>query len=223
MEDIKLVVIEPNNPVEQPLEEHLKDSANDDDEVITVKKGFLEHLLNCLANQKFMNEYPPNGDALDMGKDAYLEVHRENQKAIDKAWNQGMFMLQISSAKKSMMEELYNRAVAIWNANVTNINKYIEDENKDTEEEDDKLTNGFKWNQLVWQEIWMWTELATHSDAFIDYENCKILCGQVKKEDFTDICERRGFNDNQVRFLRNTLKEIGIGEELHEFTSKEKS
>ena len=35
---------------------------------IKIEEDFYEHLLNCLANQKFIGEAPPNGDALAMGK-----------------------------------------------------------------------------------------------------------------------------------------------------------
>ena len=43
------------------------------DSTITISKNYFEHLLNCLANQKYTNEL--------------LEDHKKNiQKAIDKAW-----------------------------------------------------------------------------------------------------------------------------------------
>lgn len=61
--------------------------------MISIEKNFLEHLLNCLANQKFINETPPNGDALAMGKKAYEKVQVDNQAIIDKAWKDGMSML----------------------------------------------------------------------------------------------------------------------------------
>lgn len=44
---------------------------------ITIDVGDFEHLLNCLANQKFINEQTP-------------EVQKEWQEVIDAAWNKGM-------------------------------------------------------------------------------------------------------------------------------------
>ncbi len=61
---------------------------------IKIDTDFFEHLLNCLANQKFIGEAPPNGDALAMGQEAYEELHESNQEIIDKAWNKGMAILQ---------------------------------------------------------------------------------------------------------------------------------
>lgn len=63
-------------------------------ETLDIRKDFFEHLLNCLANQKYIGEAPPNGDALDMGQEAYEELHRCNQQIIDDAWSDGMAMLQ---------------------------------------------------------------------------------------------------------------------------------
>lgn len=60
---------------------------------ITIDRDFFEHLLNCLANQKFIGEKPPCGDALAMGKTAYQKIQIRNQKIIDKAWKKGMDLL----------------------------------------------------------------------------------------------------------------------------------
>ena len=48
-------------------------------EYITIDAGFLEHLLNCLANQK--------GTALN--------VKSDDQDYMDKAWSEGMDMLKL--------------------------------------------------------------------------------------------------------------------------------
>lgn len=58
------------------------DAEKKDDKIIISCDSF-EHLLNCLDNQKFVNESPPNGDALSLGEQEYDEVQRENQAAID--------------------------------------------------------------------------------------------------------------------------------------------
>lgn len=46
-----------------------------------VNKDFFEHLLNCLANQRFINDI--NADALE---DDYVEVQKEMQEEIDKTY-----------------------------------------------------------------------------------------------------------------------------------------
>lgn len=53
-------------------------------EIIEIPTSFFEHLLNCLANQKFIDE-------LD---DPSRKV---NQKIIDDAWNDGMAILNEKS------------------------------------------------------------------------------------------------------------------------------
>jgi len=55
---------------------------------------FFEHLLNCLANQKFIGEPPPCGDAMALGKKKYDAIQKANQKTIDKAWRKGMEILR---------------------------------------------------------------------------------------------------------------------------------
>lgn len=55
-----------------------------------VDRDFFEHLLNCLANQKFIHEI--NADALSPDTD-YKQVQREGQEAIDKAYRDGHDLL----------------------------------------------------------------------------------------------------------------------------------
>ena len=54
-----------------------------------ISKDFFEHVLNCLANQKFINEI--NADALECD---YKKIQAEIQLEIDKTWIKGMNMLQ---------------------------------------------------------------------------------------------------------------------------------
>src|SRR3990167_29560 len=61
---------------------------------ISIEADFLEHLLACLANQKFIGEAPTNGDSLAEGKEKYLATQRQMQKVIDVAYNQGWELLQ---------------------------------------------------------------------------------------------------------------------------------
>jgi hypothetical protein len=63
------------------------------EDTITIEKAFLDHLLSCLANQKFINESPPNGDAAAMEPSEYQRIQRENQRVIDAAFEKGMDLL----------------------------------------------------------------------------------------------------------------------------------
>lgn len=56
---------------------------------IQIDRDFFEHLLACLANQKFINSV--NADGLMDGN--YKKVQKRNQEVIDKAWKKGMDML----------------------------------------------------------------------------------------------------------------------------------
>lgn len=59
-------------------------------ETITIEKDYFEHLLACLANQKFINQVP-NGDALVT--DDFRSINAENQRIIDEAYRKGMELL----------------------------------------------------------------------------------------------------------------------------------
>lgn len=61
---------------------------------IEIESDFLEHLLNCLANQKYINEI--NADALDCD---HKNIQKENQVVIDTAWKKGMDILQDNKIK----------------------------------------------------------------------------------------------------------------------------
>ena len=61
--------------------------------VILISEGSFEHLLNCLANQKFVGETPINGDSVAVGKEEYDRVQNSMQDAIDDFWKQCMDLL----------------------------------------------------------------------------------------------------------------------------------
>ncbi|KKM02942.1 hypothetical protein LCGC14_1779400 [marine sediment metagenome] len=63
-----------------------KDTQKEDIQTITIPFDFFEHLLNCLANQKYIHlDHLPNG------------VEEINQEIIDLAWSDGMAMRQYYS------------------------------------------------------------------------------------------------------------------------------
>lgn len=61
--------------------------ATHDGNYIRVHRDDLEYLLMCLANQKFINELPPNGDAMALGKSEYDRIQQENQECIDSCYH----------------------------------------------------------------------------------------------------------------------------------------
>lgn len=56
---------------------------------ITMSRDYFEHLLNCLANQKYIGDI--NADATECD---YKKIQKENQSVIDKAWRDGMDLLR---------------------------------------------------------------------------------------------------------------------------------
>jgi hypothetical protein len=180
-------------------------------ETITIGVNFFEHLLNCLANQKFIGEPPPNGDAMAMGESEYIKVQRDGQRAIDKAWRQGMFIMSLDYKKNQEYKNKAEEYVSFWNKSLEEI---ALNKNRDIEEFKEDFNIAFKWGHLIGQEMWMWIKLGCFSSAIIDIENEKYEIGQVDNNDFDFIIKRRGFTPRMVAFLVKTLKYIGIGNNL---------
>ena len=82
------------------------------------------------------------------------------------------------------------KALLKWNENVEYITHCIE--------ESSDPNAGFKWTQLVWQEIIMWIRLRE----------------QVSQEDFDWIISRRGFDQKMVSYLKSTLTHVGLSKLL---------
>lgn len=59
--------------------------------VIVLDRDYFEHLLNCLASQKFL--YHVNADGMSEGEEKVKQMQAEAQQAIDAAWRKGMDML----------------------------------------------------------------------------------------------------------------------------------
>ncbi|KKN30388.1 hypothetical protein LCGC14_0834610 [marine sediment metagenome] len=55
------------------------DARKEDGEII-ISEGSFEHLLNCLDNQRFINDV--NADAMSPDVD-YKQIQKDNQEAID--------------------------------------------------------------------------------------------------------------------------------------------
>lgn len=71
------------------LQEEKMDRPIIDKKQISMDVDFFEHLLNCLANQKFVNELPSCGDALAVDVDDYNKIQKDAQITIDRAYIEG--------------------------------------------------------------------------------------------------------------------------------------
>ena len=47
---------------------------------VVITEDSFEHLLSCLDNQKFVNESPPNGEALALGKKKNMIKYKMKHK-----------------------------------------------------------------------------------------------------------------------------------------------
>ena len=182
------------------------------DETITTSKGYFEHLLNCLANQKFVGELPTNGDALATGENEYRNIQKENQTVIDKAWKEGMFILTHNGRIDRAIMDVRAKYITFVEKNSKDIDNAVDLDFKEFNDKDKDID--FKWMHLVPQEIMMWISLCCSTDAIIDSENEKYEVGQVKQEDFIEIIKRRGFTPRMISFLKEALKGSGIGDNL---------
>lgn len=100
------------------------------DDTITISKSYFEHLLNCLANQKFVEELPTNGDAIETGENEYRNIQKENQDVIDKAWREGMFILSLNSRIDSEVKDDRARYLSFVEKNYNDIDNIIDAENE---------------------------------------------------------------------------------------------
>ncbi len=183
-------------------------------DTITISKSYFEHLLNCLANQRFIGELQPNADSLSLEKIEYDNIQILNQKIIDKAWRQGMFFLRLNLQMKKAYEKMFEKMFEFLNNNIKFINYSIDNDIKKYPS-DNNIS--FKWKQLVPQEIKMWMGLCCFSDGYkitIDCENEKYMHGFITIDDFNYTCKKRCFTPTMRHFLVDILKDIGIGTHL---------
>ena len=59
------------------------DANKDGNGNIIISEDSFEMLLACLDNQKFIHEFPQNGDSLSLDKEDYNKTQKELQKVID--------------------------------------------------------------------------------------------------------------------------------------------
>ena len=102
---------------------------------------------------------------------------------------------------KPNKEILVDKYIEEWNKRVSQMNSDLEKDRIDFP--NDENIN-FKWI-LLNQEILMWISLCCGDN--VEYN-------QVPLDDFNFIVNRRGFTPRITSFLRDILKDIGIGDEL---------
>jgi len=61
-------------------------------DTITINRDYFEHLISCLANQKFMGDF--NADSIEAGEGVYNKTNKLMQEAIDKAYMEGLDLLK---------------------------------------------------------------------------------------------------------------------------------
>jgi hypothetical protein len=186
-------------------------------DTITISKSYFEHLLNCLANQKYINESPCNGDARYLELGEYKKIQIENQAVIDKAWNRGMFVLTLDNKMDLVYKQIRAKYVDLWNNSLSTIEYLCNCDMKKYSSIDAHID--FKYSHLLQQEIEMWIRTCCYygTDKIgvkIDLDNETYTHGQVTRDDFEDICKRRGFTPSMKMILKLILVKIGIGENL---------
>ena len=170
---------------------NVKLNNRDDESVVTISKNYFDHLLNCLANQKYLHEQSP--------------ADRKNgQEVIDKAWRSGMFIMSLKHRIDGMCKQMVEKYCDFWNASLNSIQLWI-DEDTNTDE-----YAKFKWIHLIPQEIEMWIRICCHSGCTVDCEREEYKVGMISERDFLYIVNIRGFNEHMIRFLSDILNHIGI-------------
>jgi hypothetical protein len=168
-------------------------------DTITISKSYLENLLNCLTNQKYIRElFPENKEKI--------------QEDIDATWKKGMFIIDLQSKMELTYKTMFEKYCEVWNKELLFLENCLTDDSKQYPEDNNIL---FKWGHLIQQEIEMWISLCCFTNIFLDCEKFQYKHGMVSPDDFNEIIVRRGFTPKMTSFLMAILKEIGIGEELN--------
>lgn len=150
---------------------------------IEIGADFFEHLLNCMANQKYLGSQLPEDAA-------------KNQKVIDEAWREGMDMINPIIQKKSIAQEALEKFNKKLNEDLPLIAKKIKDVMDDKKYPKDYVKKyALKWT-LVRQECEMYCLIAE----------------PVDKDEFGLLCERRGLTKNMRDYIIEMMKYVGLGD-----------
>jgi hypothetical protein len=121
------------------------------------------------------------------------EIVIERQQVIDQAHREGMDLLiafQGSKASEKMLERCQERITK----DLVLIGQVIKSKSTDPEILTEHV---FKWG-LVRQE-------------------CEMYCligDEIEKEEFEELCQRRGFDRDMKEYVRGTMKYVGLGDKL---------
>lgn len=131
----------------------------------------------------------------------HLCIKGEN-KDKEKVYTRGMAMLNLEETKVASIIDLECKAVEKWNGDEERIKEYVK--------ELEKTINDayFYWNQLVWQEILMYISIVSRNGTLDDEGNYTIA--EIEIDDVENICDRRGFGDNERNYLYEMIKYLGI-------------
>lgn len=77
-------------------------SDSEASDTIAVSASFFEHLLTCLANQKFIHDV--NADGMEDGVDEVRKTQAENQRVIDEAYRKGWELLMQQVPREEPVE-----------------------------------------------------------------------------------------------------------------------
>lgn len=86
----------------------IKIKAKKEGNNIIIHKDSFEMILIALCNQKFINELPPNGDALSMGKKKYDKTQKDMQECVDGIYHQCMDILHGGQTAPPHKHLIYN-------------------------------------------------------------------------------------------------------------------
>jgi len=153
---------------------------------VRIDIDFLNSILECLKKQReLLNDISSS------------EKSDEFIKEIDSILKEGLRILKPIQDKNELSQKSFDKLIQKWNEDISSGKmKSLVKESKNLKPEDDNIE--FKWVQLVWQELRMWSSIGEI----------------VEFNDFADICFVRGFDKIMQHYMVETLKYMGLNKNL---------
>ncbi len=152
---------------------------------IEIDAEFFEHLLNCMANQKYIGSQLP-------------EKAAEKQKIIDEAWRKGMDILNPIVKTKDKAEDALKKFNKKLHKDLPLITKKIKDVMDDNKYPKDYVT----------EYAMKWTSVRQDCEMYC------LIAESVDKEEFEKLCEDRSYTRNMRDYIIEVLKHVGLGDNL---------
>ena len=152
---------------------------------IRVSVDYFEHLLNCLAQQKYIHEQESYCEALRESP----EKIEENQKIIDEAWRTGMDIIRPVIKQNNLSKYAIQRFNEKWEKDLPRISTSFG--MGDKIDKDKFLLWGF-----VRQEL----------------EMLCLIGEQVSFDELAELCERKKLDLEMKSYIIETLEFVGLGE-----------